>query len=298
MSEAGWAEGVILAPMTSWRIGGACRAFAEPDSPDALRAVRAEAIRYGWPVFLLGGGSNLLFADSGYPGLVIRYRARSWKIEESDDGSAVLLVEPRTPLAGAARETARRGFAGLEWAEGIPGTVAGAIVGNAGAYGGEVSAVLLWIDLQHPDGTNERWPVARMGYAYRESSLKGLDPSGPAIVRAAFRLRRDDPARLEAELRRIAEERRNKTPTGASCGSVFRNPPERSAGRLIDEAGCKGLRRGAAVVSAAHANYIVNEGGASASDVLALIEEVRRRVRASSGISLELEIQLVGFAAA
>lgn len=295
MSAAPWTEGVSLAPLTSWRIGGPCRAFAEPDTPEELRAVRAAAARAGLPVFLLGGGSNLLFADSGYRGLVIRYRARRWTIEEPDGAHPLLVAEARAPLAGTARETARRGFAGLEWAEGIPGTMGGAIVGNAGAYGGEIAASLLWVDLQHPDGTDDRWPAERMDYGYRTSALKGLDPSGPAVTRAAFRLSRDDPSRMEAEMRGIGEERKRKTPAGASCGSVFRNPPGQSAGRLIDEAGCKGLREGAAVVSRLHANYIINEGGASAGDVLRLIDEIRRRVRNAFGISLELEIQLVGF---
>ncbi len=296
MTEAAWIEGVRLAPMTSWRVGGACRAFTEPGSPEALREARARADRLGWPVFILGGGSNILVADTGYPGLVIRYRARSWRIDEADGAKPLLLVESRAPLAGMARESARLGFAGLEWAEGIPGTIAGAIVGNAGAYGGEIAQVLEWVDIQHPDGESERWPAARMAYGYRASALKGRDPSGPAILRAALRLRRDDPARLEREMRRIAEERRAKTPVGASCGSVFRNPPQASAGRLIEEAGCKGMRRGAAVVSERHANYIVNEGGATAADLRALIEEIQGRVRDASGISLELEIQLVGFA--
>jgi UDP-N-acetylmuramate dehydrogenase len=290
-------ENVPLAPLTTWRVGGPARVLAEPRSPEELILARHEAEARGWPVFLLGGGSNILVADEGFPGIVVRYAGRERTLEPTGDG-AVVRAEARAPLAGLARETARAGWAGLEWAEGIPGTVAGAVVGNAGAYGGEIASCLLDVEIVQPDGARETWPVSRMAYAYRASTLKGRDPAGPAIVAARFRLERGDPARMEAELVRISAERRAKTPVGASCGSVFRNPPGTSAGRLIEQAGCKGMRRGAAVVSAMHANYIINEGGATAREIRALIDAVRQRVRDHTGVDLNLEIQLVGFAAA
>jgi UDP-N-acetylmuramate dehydrogenase len=279
--------------MTSWQIGGPARAFAEPKTPEELIAVRSDADRRGWPVFLLGGGSNLLVSDEGYPGLVIRYRGRASAVEP-EGTRATVRAEARMPLARLARETARSGWAGLEWAEGIPGTVAGAVVGNAGAYGGEVAGVLESLELVLPDGQVEIWQPDRMDYRYRDSILKGRDPSGPAVVAARFRLTRDDRGRLVAELERIATERKAKTPVGASCGSVFRNPPNDSAGRLIDQAGCKGLEVGPAIVSPLHANYIINRGGATARQVRELIEAVRSRVRDQFRVELELEIQLVG----
>lgn len=294
MTEGACRRGVPLAPLTTWRVGGACRALAEPRNPEELTAARREAAENGWPVFLLGGGSNILVADEGYPGMVIRYAARSRTVTPTADG-AILHVEARAPLAGTAREMARAGWAGLEWAEGIPGTVAGAVVGNAGAYGGDIASRLIAVDLIHPDGTAESWDASRMEYAYRSSSLKGRDPAGPAIVAAQLRLEQGDSALLQTEVARISAERRARTPVGASCGSVFRNPPGTSAGRLIEQAGCKGMRRGAAVVSTQHANYIINEGGATAREILGLIDQVRERVRAAGGPDLVLEIQLVGF---
>ncbi len=198
-------------------------------------------------------------------------------------------------MARRAGERARQGWDGLVWAEGIPGTLAGAAVGNAGAYGGDIAGTIERIEIVQPEGTLEAWTPEQMAYGYRDSILKGNDPTGAAILAVEFRLRRADPIRLRTELARIAAERKAKTPPGATCGSVFRNPAGESAGQLIDAAGCKGMRVGGAVVSEKHANYFLNEGGATATDLRRLIEAVRRRVRDQSGISLELEIQLVGF---
>ncbi|MBD3161823.1 MAG: UDP-N-acetylmuramate dehydrogenase [Candidatus Eisenbacteria bacterium] len=294
MSSPVWREEVPLAPMTSWRIGGPARAFCEPRTPEELLAVRRKAERLRLPVFLLGGGTNLLIADHGYPGLVVRYADRSRDLQSHGE-SASVRVGARAPLAGLARSTARAGWRGLEWAEGIPGSVAGAVVGNAGAYGGTIAERIERVEIVQPDGTAETWEPERMRYAYRSSILKGRDPTGPAVVAAWFRLDADDPVRLEEEIGRIAAQRRAKTPVGASCGSVFRNPPGDAAGRLIEAAGCKEMREGGAVVSALHANYIVNEGEATARDVRRLIDRIRERVRSVHAIELDLEIQLVGF---
>lgn len=290
-----WIEGVSLAPMTSWRIGGPARAFAEPATPEKLIALRREAEKLGWPVFLIGGGSNILIADEGYSGLVIRYADRLHRID-TRGSEARIWAGARMPLARLARESAQQGWAGLVWAEGIPGTIAGAIVGNAGAYGGDIASVLEEVEIVLPDGALETWPAARLAHGYRRSILKGQEPTGPVITGAVFRMVRDDPVRLNQEVQRIAAERRARTPVGASCGSVFRNPPGGpSAGRLLEEAGCKLMQCGGAVVSDIHANYIVNKGGATARDIISLIDEIRSRVRAASGIELDLEIQLVGF---
>ncbi len=289
-----WTESVPLAPMTSWRIGGPARAFTEPRSPEDLIRLRRDAERRSWPVFLIGGGSNILVSDEGYPGLVVRYHDRSHEISARGD-TATVRAGARASLARLAREVALLGWRGLEWAEGIPGTIGGAVVGNAGAYGGDIAGVVDSIDVLLADGGRESWTPERLDYGYRHSAMRGKDPTGVIILQARFRLRRDDPDRLAAEIKRISAERKGKTPAGSSCGSVFRNPPGASAGRLIEEAGCKGMRIGAAVVSEKHANYIVNLGGAKARDVLDLIDRVRTRVRAATGVSLELEIQPVGF---
>ncbi|MDM7914896.1 MAG: UDP-N-acetylmuramate dehydrogenase [Candidatus Eisenbacteria bacterium] len=290
---ARWSESVPLAPLTTWRIGGPARALAEPSTPEEPAEARRAADLRGWPVWILGGGSNVLVADQGFPGLVIRYADRRRAIETRGE-EALVQVGSRAPLAGLARATARAGLRGLQWAEGIPGTVGGAIVGNAGAYGGEIAEALAEVTIVTPDGRIEQRDAAWLAYGYRTSRLKSLDPSS-LVVSARFRLTRDDPAALAAEVSRIGAERRARTPVGASCGSVFRNPPGTSAGRLIDLAGCKGLRRGGAVVSELHANYILNTGGATARDVRELIEEIRARVGAAFGITLELEIRTIGF---
>jgi UDP-N-acetylmuramate dehydrogenase len=158
-----WTEAVPLAPMTSWRIGGPARAFAEPGSAEDLTALRREADRQGWPVFLIGGGSNILVSDEGYPGLVIRYANRTHDIDARGD-EAIVRAGARVSLARLAREVSLAGWRGLEWAEGIPGTIAGAAVGNAGAYGGDIAGVLDSLDVLLPDGTRESWPSQRLDY--------------------------------------------------------------------------------------------------------------------------------------
>ncbi len=223
--------------------------------------------------------------------------ARSKSLTVRGD-SAIVRAEARMPFAGLARDVSRAGWAGLEWAEGVPGSVGGAAVGNAGAYGGDVASRVESVEVALPDGTIEIWDPPMMAYGYRRSALKGREPAGPAVVAVSFRLERDDPDRLNREMGRLAEQRKSKTPPGASCGCVFRNLSCASAGKLIEEAGCKGLRSGGAVLSPMHANYIINEGGASARDVLEIIETVRERVRRNSGFTLELEIQMVGFSTA
>jgi UDP-N-acetylmuramate dehydrogenase len=263
-----------------------------------LIEARETAAHRSWPVMFLGGGSNLLVSDEGFPGLVVRYGDRSVRIEPIGVDDALVTAGARSPLAGLARSTARAGWAGLEWSEGIPGTVAGAVVGNAGAYGGEMAGAVASVDVFDwgNDGTLVVWPAERLAYAYRDSVFKRGAAPQTLILSATLRLRRGDPAHLESEIRRIAEERRRKTPAGATCGSVFRNPPGDYAGRLIEAAGCKAMRSGSAVVSEQHANYIINEGGARASDVLDLIARIRSRVLDRFAVSLALEIQLVGFA--
>jgi UDP-N-acetylmuramate dehydrogenase len=290
-------ESELLAKYTSWRIGGPARALANPTTPDELRAAIAWAQERDLPLCILGGGTNVLVRDGGFPGLVLRYRAQDVRI--SDGGSeARVWVAAGAPMAGTARRLAAQGWGGLQWAEGLPGTVGGAVFGNAGCYGGDIAAVLTraWLLL---DGEVVEWPVERFTYAYRASALRpsvpGMAPTVEAIVVAAeFGLTRADPQELAEQMRRIAAERRSKTPVGSSCGSVFKNPPGESAGRLIEAAGLKGTRIGGAEISPKHANYIVNCGGASSDDVLRLIELARARVLKEFGVELELEVQIVG----
>lgn len=285
----------LLAPYTAWRIGGPARFFTQAASAADLSAALVWAARRDLAVFLLGGGSNVLIRDQGFAGLVVRFRAHDVQIEAHGD-EARATIEAGAPMAGTARRLARQGWAGLEWAEGLPGTIGGALYGNAGCYGGDIASALerAWVLV---DGEIQEWPAARFAFGYRTSALKrqsaGFAKLRPIILAATFRLQREDLTVLARRMERTAGERRSKTPWGASCGSVFKNPPGESAGRLIEAAGLKGTRIGNAEIAAKHANYIVNLGGASSDDVLRLIDLARQRVLAEFGIELELEVQLV-----
>jgi UDP-N-acetylmuramate dehydrogenase len=283
-----------LARYTSWRIGGPARCFAEVATPEELRAALAWGRSRGLPALILGGGTNMLVRDVGFPGLVLRYRAQELSLEAGGD-TVRALIGAGAPMAGTARRLARQGYAGLEWAEGLPGTIGGAVYGNAGCYGGDVAGCLLraWLLLGQ---TVEEWPVERLGYGYRTSALKRAASGGsdaPVVLAAEFRLAPADPGALAARMEQTALARRSKTPSGQSCGSVFKNPPGDSAGRLIEAAGLKGTRIGAAEIAQKHPNYIVNLGGASSDDVLRLIDLARERVARESGVQLDLEVQIV-----
>lgn len=300
-------ENEPLARHTSWRIGGPARYYTDVTSMEALH----EAIRRGrereLPLFLLGGGTNLLVQDSGFGGLVIRYAARDWHIEPHDE-RGLLYVEAGATMAGLARRVSGQGWSGLEWAEGLPGTVGGALYGNAGCYGGDIASILqrAWLLV---DDELQVWGVEQLHYGYRTSILKAAQPPAgqpahrqdlpPVVLAAEFRLERADAAALAETMARTAALRKEKTPWGSSCGSVFKNLPARpgqpaiAAGYLIDQAGLKGRRIGAAEISQKHANYIINLGGASSKDVLQLIDLIRNTVLRVSGIELELEIQIL-----
>ena len=189
-----------------------------------------------------------------------------------------------------------RGQAGLEWAVSIPGTVGGAVIGNAGAWGGDVASTLLHATVLEADGQVVRWPVDKLDYGYRTSVLKRQTGSErrTVVLEAEFALRSGERDALEARVAEIRARRKASQPEGATCGSVFKNPPGDYAGRLLEAAGLKGQRIGGAEISTKHANFIVNLGEATAGDVKALIDLARRRVRTHSGVTLELEIELMG----
>lgn len=293
-----------LARYTGWRIGGPARYFANARSLDDHVSLVRWANQRAQPILMLGGGTNILIGDGGFPGLVIRNRALGIELDDSN-GQALVRAESGAPMAGTARRLAGQGWGGLIWAEGLPGTVGGAIYGNAGCYGGDTAGNLIDATILLPNGEIETWLQQQMDFGYRTSVLKAAQHdtahderapglAGPIVLAARLRLERGDRAELAAQMAETAAARRSKTPSGSSCGSSFKNPPGTSAGRLLDEAGLKGTRVGAAVVSERHANYIVNEGGASASDVLRLLDLMRVRVLQVCGIELELEVQLVG----
>lgn len=278
-----------LAPHTSLRIGGPADLLAIATTAAELATAVAAAERRGVAWWILGGGSNLLISDRGVRGLTILNRCRAWAIRPGQR----LWAEGGVPLAGLARATIQAGLSGLEWAVSIPGTVGGAIVGNAGAHGGCMADHLVTVDLLLPPTTRVTWPASELALTYRSSMLK--DGSLRAVVLGAeLQLTADS---LGAARRRADEYlayRRRTQPVEASAGSIFRNPPGDYAGRLIEAAGLKGAREGQAQVSLLHANFIINLGGATAADVRRLIERVRRRVEEQAGICLELEIVCQG----
>jgi UDP-N-acetylmuramate dehydrogenase len=288
-------ENRLLAPLTSWRIGGAADFFAEPAAPSELAECLREAERLGATVFALGGGSNVLVADEGFRGMVIRYSDRTEVLEPGGERGRVR-AGAGVSLARLARRLAREGWAGLEWAEGIPGTIGGAVVGNAGAYGSEIGNVVAEVESDALDTGRVTRRVEECEFRYRHSRFRRSGATAEFVLAATFELRRDDPVLLGERVREIAASRKARTPVGLSCGSVFKNPPGRSAGQLIEQAGLKGSESGGAQISPLHGNYIVNRGGATARDVLALIHRARARVREECGIVLELEVHCVGCA--
>lgn len=296
-------EQVDLAPMTSWRIGGAARYLASVRSPAGLVQAITFADRHQLPVWILGGGSNMLLSSQGLHGVVIRMRDHSIRIDAHAD-VADITIGAGAPMAGSVRQLSNAGWAGLTWAEGLPGTFGGAVYGNAGCYGGDMAQSLAHVALWR-DGALVTCTPDDLSFAYRTSAIKQQNSPhmrdgmhvgeiGPIVVAATVQLMRDDPARLGAAMAQTAALRRSKTPQGSSCGSVFKNPPNDSAGRLIEAAGLKGYTHGNAVIADKHANYIVNQGGATSADVRAIVAHVQSVVLREFGVTLEPEVQLLG----
>ncbi len=278
-----------LAPHTSLRIGGPADLLAVATTEAELATAVAAAERRGVAWWILGGGSNLLISDRGVRGLTILNRCRAWAVRSGQR----VWAEGGAPLAGLARATIQAGLSGLEWAVSIPGTVGGAIVGNAGAHGGCMADHLIAVDLLLPPATRVTWPASELALAYRSSRLK--DGSLRAVVLGAeLQLAADSSGTARRRADEYLAYRRRTQPVEASAGSIFRNPPGDYAGRLIEAAGLKGAREGQAQVSTLHANFIINLGGATAAEVRRLIERVRRHVAEQAGVPLELEIVCQG----
>lgn len=272
---------------TSLRIGGPADFFVHVASEDDLRGAVAVARVHELPVFILGGGTNLLVADRGIRGVVLD---NGWS-EATAEGE-VVTASSGTPLAHVAAVAARNGIIGLEWMATVPGTVGGAVHGNAGAFGSEIADVLVDAELMDLDGGSWTADPSELGFAYRTSSLQGR----PTIVlRARFRGSPGDRATAVKRIKEIANERAAKQPLAQpNTGSIFRNPPGDYAGRLIEAAGLKGRKVGGAMVSEKHANFIVNTGGASAADVFELMQLCQREVRERFRVDLVPEVERVG----
>ncbi len=282
--EGAVCSAVPLATATWLHVGGPAEHFVEPRSLEELAALAARSVRAGIPMRVLGGGSNLLVSDRGVSGAVFRL-SQMRTIEQSGDR---LLCDAGAPLPAVLRQAARWGLAGLEPLSGIPGTIGGAVAMNAGGKHGSIASVLRSVTTLTRRGSLRTRTPAQLGLRYRHSNLQG-----EVVVRAELELVRKDPDEIRRASRALLAEKAKTQPLGAwSAGCVFKNPGGMTAGELIDGAGLKGKRVGHAVVSGRHANFIINEGGASADDVRALINKIRTKVRKMFGVELELEIEV------
>jgi UDP-N-acetylmuramate dehydrogenase len=280
-----------LAPLVWFKSGGKADWLFEPKDVEDLQALLAD-LDPGVPVMALGLGSNMIVRDGGVPGVVVRLGKAFAGIEPLDavtlrcgGGASGILVSSKARGAG---------ISGLEFLRGIPGTVGGFVRMNGGAYGREVQDILVECEVVLRSGALTTLPLSDLGYTYRHSEL----PEGAIVVAATFRGMPGDPAVIGAEMDRIAAAREESQPLRSRTGgSTFKNPPGGKAWQAIDHAGCRGLRVGDAQVSEKHCNFLLNLGGATSAEIEELGEEVRRRVRADSGVALEWEIQRIGVVA-
>ena len=291
-------EGEPLAKYTTFGIGGPADLLVVAQSLRDLCACVREAFAHHVPYLVLGGGANVLVSDKGVRGLVIQNQCRNVEITPGQDGQAPLVkAESGALLATVADETMTHGLAGLEWAVDVPGTVGGGVVGNAGAYGGYVSDSLRGVSVFSPEEGERWWRTSELGMDYRTSVFKRnklQTGPPPVILSATFALRAEAADTIQARAAEYSKRRAEAQPSGQSAGSVFKRTVQYPAGFLIENAGLKGKRIGGAIVSPQHANFILNDGTATARDVRALIELVRATVYERFKIMLELEIELVG----
>jgi UDP-N-acetylmuramate dehydrogenase len=285
-------ENVQIANYTSARVGGVADALLMVRSADELARAATLLWERKIPFILLGSGANVIVSDAGIRGVVLLNRAHTVRID-AESNPPTVWAESGANFGTVARQTALRGLSGLEWAATIPGTVGGAVYGNAGAHGSDVQTNLLLADILHRTAGRQLWTNAQMAFEYRSSGLKrSHEPS--VILAAQFRLEPSTPEQVKAKMEQFSAQRKRTQPPGASTGSVFKNPPGDFAGRLIEAAGLKGTRVGGVEVSRIHANFFVNDRDATASDYYNLIQIVRSRVEQQFGIRLELEVELIG----
>ncbi|TMC52056.1 MAG: UDP-N-acetylmuramate dehydrogenase [Chloroflexi bacterium] len=279
-----------LASRTSFGIGGPAEFFLEMSRAEAIEKVLEGAKERDVPYLLLGAGTNLLVADRGVEGLVLRVVSREHEVDGTRVKAAAGLKMMR--LARIAADANLRGF---EWAIGVPGTVGGAVYQDAGCWGKEIREVLVEVEGYLPGGGKKTWKPSELQLGYRTSALREGPLRGALVVSATIRLERGDGELAKEVMARLTSERNETQPIKTkNCGSVFKNPPGDSAGRLVQAAGLKGAREGKAVISPLHGNFIVNEGGATAVDVRHLIDRVIAEVKRRSGIVLEPEVEMVG----
>jgi len=288
-------EALFMEPMknhTSLRIGGPADIFAVPQDMTSLTDLHRTLKKSGVPVFLIGGGTNMLVNDGGIEGCVVSLRSfRRIGVFHRNETNVSLVVEAGTPLQSLVHYATENGYTGIEGLAGIPGTVGGAVCGNSGSFGYEMKDVLVSIEMMDGSGRLERINAEGLQFGYRRSAV----PPDTFILNAEIKLGIDTKEDVTAKTGQFLSEKRVQQPLWEpSAGCVFKNSSGVAAGKMIDEAGCKRLRIGDAEVSAVHANFFINTGNASASDFLRLMEEVTREVNEKFGVTLEPEIKIVG----
>ncbi len=275
-------------------VGGPADLFITVRSEDELQEAFVTARRHGVPVYIFGSGSNVLVGDGGIRGLVIdNQHAAIGEPWENGVGPRVG-AGSGVSFATLARRLANAGYGGVEWACGIPGSLGGAVVSNAGAYGHSLRDVLISARLTDAEGEISELSADELELGYRKSALASGTIAESAVLSVEVRLQRGDPAELKETIRRYDEQRKSAQPTGQNCGSVFKNPPDRAAWEYVDAAGLRGHRIGNAQFSELHSNFILNLGGATAKDITSLIELAQETIREQTGVEMTPEVAFVG----
>lgn len=283
-------ENVSLAPYTSARIGGPADILIIAESADELARIVKLLQKLDLDYLMLGGGSNVLVSDKGVRSVVVLNRAKGVRFHNGDQTSVT--VESGVTFSNLANRCAAKGFGGLEWAATVPGTVGGAVYGNAGAFGGDMAGNLIWAELLTENG-REKFTAEQMGFGYRTSILKRGELDA-IVLSAELSLKNSTKEEATTNIEQFSAHRKATQPPGASMGSMFKNPNGDYAGKLIEAAGLKGRRIGNAEISPLHGNFFINHGATRAEDIRALIELVLKTVKEKQGVDLDLEIELVG----
>jgi len=275
---------------TTFRTGGCARCLVEPQTAEQLRAVLEFCRETDVPYYIVGNGSNLLVSDEGYDGVIIHlFKNMSQARVEGDR----MILQAGVLLVRAAKLAQKEGLTGLEFASGIPGTIGGAMVMNAGAYGGEMKDVVQRVTALMPDGRINNYTGEEMQFGYRQSRI-GKEES--VVLEAELKLQKGDPEQIQARMDELKEKRLEKQPLEyASAGSTFKRPEGYFAGKLIEDAGLRGFRIGDAQVSEKHCGFVINRGEATASQIAELIREVQKKVYETSGVHLETEVKFLGW---
>ena len=283
-------ENVLLAPYTSARIGGPADILVTADDVAELARIVKLLWKQEMPFTILGGGSNVLVSDRGIRGVVVLNRAKVVRFHSGDQPSVT--VESGVVFSNLANRCASKSFAGLEWAATVPGTIGGAVYGNAGAFGGDIAGNLIWAELL-TENDREKFTVEQMDYGYRTSVLKRGEVKA-IVLSAELSLKNSTKEEAIVKIQQFSAHRKATQPPGASMGSMFKNPNGDYAGKLIEASGLKGTRIGNAEISPLHGNFFINHANTRAEDIRALVELVQKTVKEKQGVELELEIEFVG----